>query len=150
MSKNYLELISLPTFEERFEYLRKNQHPYDQTFGNERHLNQIFYQSPEWKRMRNQVIIRDMGCDLGIEDRPINTKIIIHHINPITAEDVVGRSEVLFDMNNLICCSYSTHQAIHYGDMRQCIPSKPNERTEGDTKLWTAKTFVIEDWRLKE
>lgn len=136
--KTYLELIQLPTFEERFEYLKCFGSPSEVTFGDKRILNQMLYQSPQWRRARQQVIIRDQGCDLGIEDRPIQkpNKIIIHHLNPLTIQQVTEHDPSVFDLNNLICVSHLTHEAIHYSDMSLLMPSKPNERRKGDTKLW--------------
>ena len=136
--KSYLELIQLPTFEERFEYLKCFGSPSEVTFGDKRILNQMIYKSPQWVRLRQQVIIRDQGCDLGIEDRPIQkpNKIIIHHINPLTIQQVMDHDPCIFDLNNLICVSHLTHEAIHYSDISLLIPSEPNERQKGDTKLW--------------
>ncbi len=136
--KTYLELIQLPTFEERFEYLQCHGSPSMVTFGDHRMLNQMLYQSPQWKRVRQQVIIRDQGCDLGIEDRPIDKseRIVIHHINPLTIDQVMNHDPCMYDLNNLITVSNNTHQAIHYSDLSILIPSKPTVRTKGDTKLW--------------
>lgn len=129
-------MILLPTFEERFEYLRLNGQCSVETFGGHRVLNQILYKSLEWIRTRQRVIIRDMGCDLGIADRPINDKILIHHINPITIEQVTSFDPAIFDMNNLVCVSKNTHNAIHYGDGSKLTPSTITERKPGDTRLW--------------
>ena len=144
--KTYLELIKLPTFEERFEYLRCYGSPSKVTFGEYRLLNQMLYRSPVWKRIRQQVILRDDGCDLAMPDRPIGAdtdpsnrkyeRIIIHHINPITIEQVSNSDPVVYDLNNLITVSHNTHEAIHYSDASILIPSKPTERFKGDTKLW--------------
>lgn len=135
--KTYLEMIQLPTFEDRFEYLKLNGKPSELTFGGHRLLNQYLYQkNQQWKDIRRKVIIRDNGCDLGCEDRPINTHIIIHHINPITVEQVLNNDPMIFSMNNLVCCSLSTHNAIHYGSIERLTPSFPIERKPGDTKLW--------------
>lgn len=134
--KSYLELILLPTFEDRFEYLKLNGVPSEETFGGHRQLNQILYQSYEWQKIRRRVIIRDNGCDLGITDRPIQKRILIHHINPITIEMVLNHDPAVFDLNNLITTCHDTHEAIHYGDQNLLIPSKPTERKPGDTKLW--------------
>lgn len=136
--KTYLELIQLPTFEERFEYLKCFGSPSEVTFGDKRILNQMLYKSPQWARVRQLVIIRDQGCDLCIEDRPIQkpNKIIIHHLNPLTIQQVMDHDPCIFDLNNLVCVSHLTHEAIHYSDMSLLIPSKPNERSKGDTKLW--------------
>lgn len=132
----YDELILLPTFEARFKYLQLNGHCSVETFGGHRLLNQMLYKSPQWYDIRRKVIIRDNGCDLGIPDRPINTKILIHHVNPITIEQVINFDPAVFDLNNLICCSHATHNAIHYSDMEKLTPTKPTERKPGDTRLW--------------
>ena len=132
----YDELITLETFEQRFTYLKLNGKCSEETFGGHRLLNQILYKSPQWQDIRRRVIIRDNGCDLGIPDRPINSKILIHHINPITIEQVTNFDPAIFDLNNLICCSHSTHNLIHYGDLEKAIPTNPTERKPGDTRLW--------------
>ena len=132
----YDELIQLNTFEERFNYLRVNGRCSEETFGGHRLLNQMLYRSPQWQDIRQRVILRDNGCDLGIEDRPINTKVIIHHLNPITIDQVVNFDPAIFDLNNLICCSHATHNAIHYGDGTNLTPTNIIERKPGDTRLW--------------
>lgn len=132
----YNELITLPTFEERFNYLRLNGRCSEETFGGHRLLNQMLYKSLQWKDIRQRVIIRDMGCDLGIEDRPIQKYLMIHHINPITIEQVVNFDPAIFDLNNLICCSRETHNAIHYGDGDKLTPTNITERKPSDTRLW--------------
>ena len=134
--KSYSKLIKLPTFEERFDYLKLSNGVGIETFGAERYLNQTIYWSAEWKRVRRDVIIRDNGCDLGIEDRPIQKGVFVHHINPITVEDIIKRSKKVFDMNNLITVSFDTHQAIHYGNKDQLIPSMPIERKPNDQCPW--------------
>lgn len=134
--KTYNELMSLQTFEDRYEYLRSTQKVGEDTFGSSRYLNQKFYKSAEWKQVRDKVIVRDNGCDLGIVDRPINGRILIHHIEPITEEDIVNFSDKLLDPDNLICVSNETHQAIHYGSMDLLPPSEIQERSPGDTILW--------------
>lgn len=134
--KTYTECISLPTFEERFEYLKLSGGVGMETFGSSRYLNQIFYGTPEWKRVRRDVIARDEGCDLAILDRPLNTKIYVHHINPITVEDILERRSFLFDPENLISISFNTHNAVHYGDANLLIPSKPIERKPFDQAPW--------------
>lgn len=136
MQKTYLELINLPTFEERFEYLKCNGRVAHETFGSHRWVNQKFYSSPEWKRIRRKVIIRDQGCDLGIEDRVIQGKLLIHHINPVSIDDLLNCNPEVFDLNNLICVSHETHEAIHYGDMSLLMPSQIVERRPGDTCPW--------------
>lgn len=132
----YDELIQLKTFEERFNYLKVNGRCSEETFGGHRLLNQMIYRSPQWKDIRQRVILRDNGCDLGIEDRPIQKGLIIHHLNPITIEQVVNFDPAIFDVNNLICCSHSTHNAIHYGELDKLTPTNITERTPGDTRMW--------------
>ena len=134
--KTYNELILLPTFEERFAYLQLNGMCSETTFGGHRLLNQMLYKSPQWQEVRRRVIIRDDGCDLGIPDRPISDYILIHHINPITIEQVTNFDPAVFDLNNLICVSKITHNAIHYGDGSKLTPSTIIERKPGDTRLW--------------
>ena len=131
----YSELIALPTFKERFEYLKLSGKVGMDTFGHDRYLNQILYRSPEWKRFRNRIIIRDNGCDLGVEGRDIVGKIIIHHINPITVEDVLNRNPMIFDEENVISTQHITHNAIHYGD-EDLLMKDPIERTANDTCPW--------------
>ena len=136
MYRTYNELIILPTFEERFAYLHLNGQCSEVTFGGHRLLNQMLYRSPQWLETRQRVIIRDNGCDLGIADRPISDKILIHHLNPITIEQVTNFDPAIFDLNNLICVTKATHNAIHYGDGTTLAPTKPIERKPGDTRLW--------------
>lgn len=136
MLKTYSELITLPTFEERFEYLKLSGVVGGFTFGGSRYLNQIFYNTSEWKSAKQKVIIRDNGCDLGIEDRIIRGRLYVHHINPITIDDVIQRNPCLFDPENLICVSFNTHQAIHYSDASLLTPSKPVERKPNDQCPW--------------
>lgn len=131
----YRELQRLPTFEERYEYLRVGGLIGESTFGFERYLNQMMYTSQQWKRIRDQVIIRDNGCDLGLEDFPISGPIIIHHMNPITVEQIEESASEIFDPEFLICVSRKTHNAIHYGD-KGLLPQLPVDRTPGDTCLW--------------
>lgn len=133
--KTYSELITIPTFEERFEYLQLKGSVGKDTFGYDRHLNQVLYRSPEWKRLRNQIIIRDGGCDLACEGYDINSKVLIHHLNPITVEDVLARSRKVFDPDNLVCVSHNTHNAIHYGDV-DLLVTGPIIRTKNDTCPW--------------
>lgn len=133
--KTYQELISFKTFEERFNYLKLSCVVGDETFGCKRWVNQILYRSPEWRSFRDRVIRRDEGCDLGIPGREIFGQIIIHHINPITLEDIVERNPKVFDMNNAISTMLSTHNAIHYGDASNLILD-PVERRPNDTCLW--------------
>ena len=133
--KTYSELITIPTFEERFEYLQLKGAVGKDTFGYDRHLNQVLYRSPEWKRLRNQIIIRDGGCDLACNGYDIYDKVLIHHLNPITVEDVLARSRKVFDPDNLVCVSHNTHNAIHYGDM-DLLVTGPIIRTKNDTCPW--------------
>lgn len=133
--KTYKEMSRLETFEERFDYLKLNGSVGSDTFGFDRWLNQKFYRSKEWKRTRDQVIIRDNGCDLGIPGREIQGKIIIHHVNPITVEDICDITEYLMNSDYLVCTSQNTHNAIHYGDAN-LLPKDPVTRKPGDTKLW--------------
>lgn len=134
--RRYSELIKLPTFEERFEYLKLDGRVGKMTYGSDRMFNQAFYRSKEWRDFRNKVIARDNGCDLGIDDREIFDKLIVHHINPMTIRDLEEGGEDLFDMENFICCSYRTHEAIHYGDISLLPRTEFVERRPGDTKLW--------------
>ena len=135
MNKSYLELIQIPTFQERYEYLKIGGRIGEETFGFDRYLNQTLYRSSEWKRFRRQIIIRDKGCDLGCEGYELYDKILIHHINPITIDDVLKRASCIFDPNNVICTSLNTHNAIHYGDS-ELLVTEPIERTKNDTCPW--------------
>lgn len=133
--RTYRELRRLRTLEERYDYLRVNAKVGVPTFGDERYLNQRFYTSREWRRVRHEVIARDMGCDLGVEDYELHDKIYIHHMNPMTVEEIRDGSDRIFDPEYLICASLRTHNAIHYGDASLLV--KPFvERTPGDTRLW--------------
>ena len=134
--KSYSELIKIPTYKERFEYLKLDGIVGKDTFGYDRYLNQAFYNSPEWRRFRRDMIIRDNGCDLACEGYEIRGKIILHHINPITQDDLISRRrDVLFDPENIICVTHNTHNAIHYGDANLLITG-PIERTANDTCPW--------------
>lgn len=133
--RTYSELIQLPTFEERFEYLRLDGSVGQATFGYDRYLNQILYNSPEWKRFRRDIIIRDNGCDLACEGYEIRGRIIIHHINTISIEDIVNRNPMVFDPENVITTTHNTHNAIHYGD-KELLVTVPIERSANDTCLW--------------
>lgn len=133
--RTYSELITLPTFEERYRYLRLGGRVGEETFGFDRYLNQIFYKSDEWRSIRDYVIIRDNGCDLAMEDREIHGRIIVHHMNPIYQEDLLRRSKYLLDPEYLISTIKNTHDAIHYGDESLLI-TVPNERTKNDTCPW--------------
>lgn len=133
--KCYSELILLPTFEERFEYLKLDGQVGIETFGYERYVNQMFYNSPEWRRLRNEIVVRDNGCDLGVDGYEIFGKVIIHHINPITVDDIINRSDLLMNPEFLITTVMDTHNAIHYGDINQ-LPKTPIERSPNDTCPW--------------
>lgn len=135
MVRTYSELIKIPSFLERFRYLKLNGSVGVDTFGFDRYLNQTFYRSYEWKRLRNDIIVRDMGCDLGLEGYDIFDKILVHHMNPIGPDDIIHRSDYLLDPEFLICTSKLTHDAIHYGD-EQILYQDPVIRTPGDTCPW--------------
>lgn len=133
--KTYTHLKSLPTFKERFEYLKLDGIVGRETFGFERYLNQRFYRSLEWKRVRDQIIVRDMGCDLGLPGYEINDKVYIHHMNPISTKDILDMTDYLLNPEFLICVSHNTHNAIHYGDQNFLL-SMPAERKPNDTCPW--------------
>lgn len=133
--RTYSELITLPTFEERFKYLQLNGSIGQETFGFDRYINQTFYRSQEWKRVRDYVIVRDNGCDLGIEGREIYGKILIHHMNPISIEDIHTLSDFLLNPEYLISTSHDTHNAIHYGN-EELLIRDPIERHKNDTCPW--------------
>ena len=135
MIRTYSELMTLPTFEERFEYLKLDGRVGVETFGSSRRLNQILYQSYEWKHIRDQVIFRDNGCDLGIQGYEIHQHPYIHHLNPITKQQILDRDPALFDLNNLITVSYQTHQAIHYSN-KSILVLDPVERFANDVAPW--------------
>lgn len=133
--RRYSELSRIADFEERYEYLALNGQVAEVTFGTERYLNQRFYTSAEWRRVRDDVIIRDLGCDLGIEGMDIHSGLYIHHMNPMTVEDIVHANPAILDPEYLITCTLNTHNAIHYGDASKL--RKPyTPRRPGDTKLW--------------
>lgn len=136
MKLSYRELIRIPTFRERYEYLRIGGVVGQATFGSDRYLNQILYTSPEWRRFRNEIIIRDDGCDMALQGMQIlGYMIIVHHINPLTVEDVENRNPVIFDPDNVVCVTERTHRAIHYGDA-SLLPEIPIIRTKNDTCPW--------------
>lgn len=133
--RSYSELALLPTFEERFQYLSIRGKVGCETFGFNRWVNQRFYTSTAWRSLRQQAILRDNGCDLGIEGREIYSRLIVHHMNPITQEDIEYGTRTALDLDNLICTTHDTHNAIHYGDPSLLAqPRAP--RRPGDTKLW--------------
>lgn len=135
MIRTYTELISIPTFEERFKYLSLNGQVANETFGFDRYLNQNFYKSKEWKRIRDQIILRDNGCDLGVDGHEIHGRIIIHHMNPVSKTDITDATDFLLNPEYLICTTHNTHNAIHYGD-EDLLPKKPIARTKNDTCPW--------------
>ncbi len=135
MIRTYSELITLPTFLERFNYLRLDGCVGAETFGYDRYLNQTLYRTAEWKRFRNKIIVRDNGCDLGCDGYEMFGKILVHHINPITVDDVLNRDPKIFDPDNVISTCLNTHNAIHYGDESLLI-TEPIERKPNDTCLW--------------
>lgn len=135
-TKSYSTLITLPTFEERYHYLKLGGRVGEETFGFDRYLNQLFYSSREWKTFRRDIIVRDLGCDLGINDRVITGIILLHHINPIDLADIHRRNlNVLLNPENVICTSLNTHNAIHYGD-ESLLTLAPIERRPNDTCPW--------------
>lgn len=137
-TKTYSELVSFPTYEERFKYLSIGGLVGTNTFGSHRYLNQVLYSSADWKRFRQQIIVRDNGCDLAHEDHPlpVGSKLLIHHINPLTIEDVINRSPKIFDPENVITTVFDTHQAIHYGDDGFLKANTFVDRKPNDTCPW--------------
>ena len=136
MIRSYEELITRPSFEDRFLYLKLNGQVGSATFGSHRYLNQILYRMSEWKSVRSKVIIRDAACDLAHPDFELTRQpAFIHHINPITIDDILERRKCVFDMNNLVTCSFRTHQAIHYSN-EDMLPKLPIERMPNDTCPW--------------
>ena len=134
--KCYSELIQIPSLEERYEYLRLQGFVGDETFGSKRRMNQLFYSSDIWKKTRSEIILRDEACDLAVPGYEINRRLQVHHINPIRLEDILeNRWDILLDPENLICVSFRTHNAIHYGD-NSLLPQIPIERKPGDTCPW--------------
>lgn len=138
MNKSYKELSKLPTFEERYEYLKLGGTVGRSTFGFERYLNQNFYRSTEWRKFRNGILVRDNCLDLGIEGMEIVGRVIVHHINPITMDDITSGADCLLDPNNVICTSHITSEAIHYGDA-SLLPKPIIARSKGDTDLWPSR-----------
>lgn len=133
--RTYSELITLPTFEDRYHYLQLNGAVGNDTFGFDRYINQQFYRSKEWQRIRDEVIIRDNACDLGMEGYEIHGRIYVHHMNPIMVRDIQSNSDYLMNPEFLICTTHRTHNAIHYGD-ENLLARAPIERTKNDTCPW--------------
>lgn len=136
MIRTYSELVKLPTFRERFLYLQLNGKVGEETFGYDRYLNQVFYHSPEWRRIRKQVLIRDDGGEMGLPDYPIHGYIYVHHMNPISLKDIDDRKEDILNPEYLICVSKNTHDAIHYSNEDILIKRDPVVRTPNDTTPW--------------
>lgn len=133
--RRYSELVSIKDYDERFEYLKLDGSVGESTFGFDRYMNQALYSSDQWKKVRRSVILRDNGCDMGDENHPIGRYVVIHHMNPITSEQIENRDPSIFDPEYLICVSDRTHKAIHYGDSSLLI-KLPKERTPNDTCPW--------------
>lgn len=134
--RTYSELISIPTFEERYRYLKLNGVIGEDTFGYDRYLNQLFYRSKEWRKVRNEVLLRDNGFDLACDGYNIPGKVLIHHMNPITLKDIQQRNDEILNPEYLICVSFDTHNAIHYGDDSRILTVEPIVRTRNDTCPW--------------
>lgn len=135
-NKNYNELSNINSYDDRFKYLSLKGNVGSDTFGFDRHLNQDFYKSKEWKQIRNQVIIRDNGCDLGVKGKKIYGKIYVHHMNPIEKKDIVDSTEYLLNPDFLICTSKETHDAIHYGNEEYLKRNEVHVRKKNDTCPW--------------
>lgn len=135
-TRSYEELIAIPTFEDRLRYLLLHGSVAEDKFGYTRYLNQVLYKSNEWRRLRNQIIVRDNGCDLGVDGFEIPSRALIHHINPITLDDIMQRRPIVFDPNNLITTILSTHEIIHYGSESDISNYFLKERSANDTSPW--------------
>jgi len=135
MTRSFTELQRLKSFDARYDYLRLRGAVGETTFGFDRYLNQIMYSSGRWRNVRDEVIIRDNGCDLGDPDYLIHSRIVIHHMNPVSMRDIQLGVDYIFDSEYLICTSNNTHLAIHYGD-ESLLPKKFIARVSGDTRLW--------------
>jgi len=133
--RSYSELRRIDSFEDRFEYLKMGGSVGHETFGFDRHINQAFYHSSEWKQIRNYVIARDGGCDLGVRGYEIHAELLVHHMNPMDSDDIIHGEEWILDPNYLITTTQATHNAIHYGD-RSLLAVPFVERSPGDTRLW--------------
>lgn len=142
IKRSYNDLRLIKDFIQRFEYLKLGKDNADEyAFESKRYLNQILYKSEEWQSVKRQVIIRDNGMDLGCEDHPITGRVLVHHINPITYQDIINRRDIVFDMNNLITCSLDTHNAIHVGS-NQLLQSDYIPRTPNDTAPWLCEKKI--------
>lgn len=138
MMKSYSELIKLPTYKDRFEYLYLGGKVGSETFGSDRYLNQFFYVTEAWKEARRKAIIRDNGCDMALQGEDISASFIVHHINPITLEMILNRDPMVLDLENLITVTDSTHRGIHYGTNNLMVLER-SPRSQGDTCLWKRK-----------
>lgn len=138
MQKTYSELVSIQDYADRLEYLLLYSNIGDPTFGQDRHLNQEFYNSYKWQKFRRDIIVRDQGCDMAHVDFPIlqGTKLLIHHINPITVNDILNRTQKLMDPENVVCVAFPTHQAIHFANKDLILLRTPIERSPNDTSPW--------------
>ena len=134
--KTYEELITMDNYLDRYRYLKLDGIVAHDTFGSKRWMNQMFYRSKEWRQLRNKIIIRDKGCDLGLIDYPIGGRIIIHHLNPITIDDFTNNPDCMLDPNNVVCVSHNTHEAIHFGDEKILGAVEYIERKPNDTCPW--------------
>lgn len=134
--KTYSELIQIPSYIERYRYLKLGGKTGEITFGHERYLNQLLYKSPEWKSFRREIILRDQGFDMGMDGYEIQGLILVHHMNPITAKDILDRNDCVFDEENVICVSKITHNAIHYGSEELLVIDEIAERRPDDTIFW--------------
>lgn len=134
--KTYSELNQIPTYKERFEYLMIHDNIGKETFGGHRSLNQDFYRSQRWRDVRRKIILRDNGCDMGLDDYPIYGELIIHHINPITIDDILLCRDIIFDPENLITVAFKTHNALHFGSYETILKGVPIERVKNDTCPW--------------
>ena len=135
MIRCYSDLKYIDSFKERYLYLQLHGRVAEETFGYDRYVNQQLYKSHKWVKTRREIIIRDNGCDLGVDGYELDNHIIVHHINPITLEDIEEERDIIFNPENLICCSSRTHKAIHFGD-ESLLPREPIIRRPGDTCLW--------------
>lgn len=133
--RRYSELMRYDSFDDRYEYLKLGGEVGRSTFGFDRHINQTFYRSSQWKSVRDFVIVRDNGCDLAVPGHEIHTELLVHHMNPMTVDDILHGEEWILDPEYLICVCHNTHNAIHYGD-KSLLPTAFVERRPGDTKLW--------------
>ena len=142
--RTYSELITLPTFKERFNYLRLDGRVGLETFGHDRYLNQILYNSPEWRNLRSRIVTRDCGRDLACEGYDIYGQVLVHHINPITVKDILDRNPMVFDPENLITTVHNTHNAIHYGD-ESLLTTEPIIRYKDDTCPWNRQGGLLNE-----